>query len=146
MINELNNALNSIDEQDLSEEEKEELKQASIDAFNEIPGVDFKELPNDASEEDKLNNSLDVTKDVLHNNINRIEKLTNILMKQVAYNPENALLISNVIQVISEQNKSIKLSLDLDNKHLVNKQILNKLNGSNDKDKKNTLPPGLSVE
>lgn len=126
MFDDTDKILGSIGLEDLSDEEKEGLIQKAIDDFENIEGVSFKDQ-SEMDDKQILEDDFKTSKSVLQKNINRVEKVTNLLMDQLAIQPENVMLISNLTSVISEQNKQIKLVLELDNKNLNNKQLADKV-------------------
>ncbi len=142
--NELNKLVDSLGQEELSDEEIEQLKQEAIKMFDALDGVEFKEGKDD---KEKLSNDFNTCRQVLTKNVDRVEKLTALLFNNIAMQPDNQFLIGNAISVISEQNKQIKLLGEIANKNLVNKQLATKLNEPEDgKNNKKGLPPGLDVE
>lgn len=126
MFEDTDKILGSVGLEDLSDEEKEDLKQKAIEDFDKLDGVDFRDQSN-MDDKEILEDDFKTSKTVLQKNINRVEKVTNLLMNQLATQPENMMLISNLTSVISEQNKQIKLVLELGNKNLNNKQLAEKV-------------------
>lgn len=141
MEEELNNLLSSIDEKPLTPEEKEILKKEAIEQFNQIEGVEFKDFVDDDTKNNIKNDFL-TTRKVLTKNIDRIEKLTNLLITNVAQQPENGLMLQNLISVISEQNKQIKMIHEIHNKMIMNISAEKK----NNPDKKDDIPSSLKYK
>ena len=147
LANELNKVLDTLDVEELTDEEKEIIRQEAIDKFNEIPVTEFKQISEDDSEEDKLNNDFISTRNILIGNIHKLEKLTEIVFQNLAESPTNYNLTQTAISVISEQSKNIKLMLELKSKHLLNHKTTVQIDKEkNGKKKNNSLPPGLSLK
>lgn len=135
-MKDLDNLLETIDEEPLTQEEIQLLKQQAEDDFNDLEGIEFNNQDN-MNDKEILNDDFKVVKKVLQKNINRVEKLTNLLQRNLMMQPENPMIIGNLISVISEQNKQLKMVVEIQNKHISNRQLETKLNGESDK-KKNT--------
>lgn len=135
-MKDLDNLLETIDEEPLTQEEIQLLKQQAEDDFNDLEGIEFNNQDN-MTDKEILNDDFKVVKKVLQKNINRVEKLTNLLQRNLMMQPENPMIIGNLISVISEQNKQLKMVVEIQNKHISNRQLETKLNGESDK-KKNT--------
>jgi hypothetical protein len=135
-MKDLDNLLETLDEEPLTQEEIQQLKQQAEDDFNDLEGIEFNNQDN-MTDKEILNDDFKVVKKVLQKNINRVEKLTNLLQRNLMMQPENPMIIGNLISVISEQNKQLKMVVEIQNKHISNRQLETKLNGESDK-KKNT--------
>lgn len=137
-MKDLNSVLETIDEEPLSNEELALLNQEADQEFDELQGIEFS---NQSKMNDKeiLNDDFKVVKKVLQKNINRAEKITNLLTRSLMMQPENPLVIGNLISVIAEQNKQLKMVVDIQNKHITNRQLENKLNPKEDDGKKTKL-------
>lgn len=143
-MNELNTLLGTMEMENLSPEEIKLLQAEAQEEFNKIPGVEFEEHTKDDIK--NLETDFKITRKVLTKNIDNVEKLTNMLMTQVAMQPENGILVGNTIAVISEQNKQLKLLSEIHNKTLTNKQLANKINEPEKGKSKSKLPPGLTAK
>ena len=144
-MEDLDNLLESIDDRPLTDEEKEILKKQALDSFNELEGVEF----DDISEDELINikNDFKTTRNILTKNIDRVEKLTNLLITNVASQPENIIMLQNLIGVISEQNKQIKMIHEIHNKTLINTQASKKNNTETDKPGKgNKYPSNMKLK
>lgn len=133
-MKDLDNLLETIDEEPLTQEEIQLLKQQAEDDFNDLEGIEFNNQDN-MTDKEILNDDFKVVKKVLQKNINRVEKLTNLLQRNLMMQPENPMIIGNLISVISEQNKQLKMVVEIQNKHISNRQLETKLNGESDKKK-----------
>lgn len=142
-MNDLDNLLETIDEQPLTDEEKNILKAQAIEDFNKLEGIEFDSITED--ELTNIKNDFKTTRNILTKNIDRVEKLTNLLITNVASQPENIIMLQNLIGVISEQNKQIKMIHEIHNKSLINVQASKKNNGD-DKDKGNKLPLNMKLK
>lgn len=143
-MNDLDNLLETIDEQPLTDEEKNILKAQAIEDFNKLEGVEFDSITED--ELTNIKNDFKTTRNILTKNIDRVEKLTNLLITNVASQPENIIMLQNLIGVISEQNKQIKMIHEIHNKSLINVQASKKNNGTDDKSKGNKLPLNMKLK
>ena len=144
-MEELNNLLQSIDDQDLTPEEIEVLKQNAMNEFNSMEGIEFDEYTDDDLA--NIKNDFKTTRKVLTKNIDRVEKLTNMLVTNVATQPENIIMLQSLISVISEQNKQIKMIHEIHNKVLTNTGVSKKNNETKDGGKsKSKFPPGMTLK
>lgn len=144
MSEELNKMLTNLDQENLSNDEREFLIEDAKQKFNNYEGVEFDQTLEKC--EDKISSDFDISRKVLTDNIDKVHKLTNMLFEQVAVQPENQFLIGNAINVIGEQNKQIKLLQDLHNKSLINRQLTTKMKKDENEDNGSKLPAGLSFE
>lgn len=143
-MNDLDNLLETIDEQPLTDEEKNILKAQAIEDFNKLEGIEFDSITED--ELTNIKNDFKTTRNILTKNIDRVEKLTNLLITNVASQPENIIMLQSLIGVISEQNKQIKMIHEIHNKSLINVQASKKNNGTDDKSKSNKLPLNMKLK
>ena len=140
----LENVIDSLGLDELTEEEKQELLDDAIQEFENLKGVDFHDIHEDDSI--NLNNDFKTTRDILIKNINRLEKLTQICINNVALDNSNIAMLQTSLGVVSEQQKAIKLMAELQNKLFQNKHQLNKLNGSGKDQPSNQLPEGWTTK
>lgn len=143
-MNDLDNLLETIDEQPLTEEEKNLLKKQALESFNELEGIEFDNITED--ELTNIKNDFKTTRNILTKNIDRVEKLTNLLITNVASQPENIIMLQSLIGVISEQNKQIKMIHEIHNKSLINVQASKKNSGESDKSKGNKFPSNMKLK
>jgi len=130
-MKDLNNLLETIDEEPLSQEEIQILKKQAEDDFEALEGIEFNNQDN-MTDKEVINDDYKLVKKVLQKNINRVEKLTNLLQRNLMLQPENPMTIGNLISVISEQNKQLKMVVEIQNKHITNRQLESKINPPKD--------------
>jgi len=135
----LDNMLGAMDEDSLSDDQKEELKESAIEKFNDIEGVEFDDITK-LNTSDALESDFNITRKVLIKNIDRTEKITSLIMDEIALG--SLPMVALVKDILDGQNKNLKLLSELQNKILSNKALADKLD-KEDKDNKPTLPPGF---
>jgi len=141
----LENVVDSLNLDELSDEEKEILLQDALQEFEKIPGVEFEDISD--NDEQNLNNDFKTTRKVLVKNINRLEKLTQICINNVAIDQNNIGMLQTSLGVITESSKALKLLAELQGKLFTNKQQAKKVNEEQSDDKpNNNLPDGWSVK
>ena len=141
----LKGVMESLDLEELTEEEKEELLRIAKEEFSKLPGIDFKDISD--NDDENLTNDFQVTRTVLTKNINRLEKLTNLCLDAVAIDTNNIAMLQTTMSVLAEQSKSLKMLSDLQGKLFINKQTLKKVNETQNSDKpNNNLPSGWTVK
>lgn len=141
----LENVVDSLNLDELSDEEKEILLQDALQEFEKIPGVEFEDISD--NDEQNLNNDFKTTRKVLVKNINRLEKLTQICINNVAIDQNNIGMLQTSLGVITESSKALKLLAELQGKLFTNKQQAKKVNEEQPDDKpNNNLPDGWSVK
>ena len=140
---ELDNIIDALNDNPLSDEEKIKLLDDARAAFENLPGIEFSELTE--NEDDNLLNDFKTTRGVLTKNIDRLEKITGLIFDTIAINPENIKAIAIGMECVNAQNNNLRLLAELKNKLLLNKQ-LHKKSTTAPSGGGNVLPKGFTLK
>lgn len=134
--------INDALEIELTSEQVDEIQNEADERFNEIEGVSYKSEEIDPIK--KILGEFEVSKTVVHEQINSCAKIQKLIIKSIAVDPTDMNLISTAVQVMDTQSRNLKLLADLQNKTIDN--VVKQTKVSEEKEptqKKNNTPPGF---
>ena len=144
---ELDDITEALDVDQLTDEEKNELMNGATEKFNSIEGVEFEDVSK-LTVDEIIMSEFNSSKKVLQKNIDRTEKLTSLIFRNIAVDDTDVVMIGTGVQIINAQNQNLKLLGELQNKAITNLHAQKRLELSDTpKDNKDTpkeLPPGFS--
>ena len=144
---ELDDITDALDVDQLTDEEKNELMNGASEKFNSIEGVEFEDVSK-LTVDEIIMSEFNSSKKVLQKNIDRTEKLTSLIFRNIAVDDTDVVMIGTGVQIINAQNQNLKLLGELQNKAITNLHAQKRLELSDTpKDNKDTpkeLPLGFS--